>query len=707
MESSTTAPSEEASVSCPFCGRQFLRLGNHLPHCKQRQGQDYSQYLSHKTLQKRSKKSCRKTCPKCHKPFLRLDTHLKNSAFCKSIPSDESPDTSPSNQEANPESTRPSETHTNSPDQATPQADEELRRTSPLPTLQLPSSQEAWVAADCHFSANLLPAVMNASTVEEKNTMLTTGIYQYFAESCGTRKVGQKQGTQQKKQKQHDRALKKVTELKKKAKKDFREAKLNGMTPEGTQTLARNFFYLVRQQSKLKRKSKQAGEYASTRRARQQCHRHFWRFARDLLDENQASQVDPQFSEEQACEFFTNTYKSQPCGFEQPSWMPSANPPSTPFDDDPISLAEIQAVIKRSTSASTPSPFDQIPYQIFKRCPSLSEALLDLFQSCWSTSIAPSSWKVAGIKLIGKASAVEHPESPSNFRPIALTSCVGKLFTTILKNRWLEFMLVNKYLDRSIQKAFMTATPGCIEHQSKLAAILHDAKKKHKSLTVCWLDLANAYGSVHHSLIDYSLRHYHAPSAFCSMVQGLYGGLSASVITKEWSTPAIPLQIGVYQGDPLSVVVFNTVINTLVDTLRRRSDLGYDLTPSHTVGLLQYADDTCITANSPAACQHLLNMTDQWLLWSRMKVKVPKCHSLAIKSSSAEVVDPHLTISNAAIPFIGSSTISFLGRKIQVPQDKAAAKRELKTKLERMLQLVDQAQVTRHQKLKLYRQGIP
>ena len=234
-------------------------------------------------------------------------------------------------------------------------------------------------------------------------------------------------------------------------------------------------------------------------------------------------------------------------------------------------------VMKRARSSSAPAPFDQIPYQVFKRCPFLTRALLSLFQCCWSTSTIPTSWKLAGIELIGKSSALDDPREPSNFRPIALTSCVGKLFTTILKNRWLEFMLSNKYHDTSVQKAFMTATPGCLEHQSKLASIIQDARTKHKSLTVCWLDLANAYGSVHHSLIDFSLKHYHAPTELRLMVQALYRDLSASVITAEWSTPAIPLQIGVNQRDPFSVVIFNTIISTLVNTLKQHTNLA---TPS-------------------------------------------------------------------------------------------------------------------------------
>jgi len=47
------------------------------------------------------------------------------------------------------------------------------------------------------------------------------------------------------------------------------------------------------------------------------------------------------------------------------------------------------------------------------------------------------------------------------------------------------------------------------------------------------------------------------------------------LITNERETPSILFDIAVYQGDPLSVVIFNTIINILVDTLQSRIDLGY------------------------------------------------------------------------------------------------------------------------------------
>lgn len=63
------------------------------------------------------------------------------------------------------------------------------------------------------------------------------------------------------------------------------------------------------------------------------------------------------------------------------------------------------------------------------------------------------------------------------------------------------------------------------------------------------------------------MKHYHAPPELCS-IDALYSDLSTTILTQEWTTPIIPLKSGVYQGDPLSVVVFNTVINSLVDTLQ-------------------------------------------------------------------------------------------------------------------------------------------
>lgn len=129
------------------------------------------------------------------------------------------------------------------------------------------------------------------------------------------------------------------------------------------------------------------------------------------------------------------------------------------------------------------------------------------------------------IQLLGKSAADKDPSCPSNFSPIALTFCVGKVYTSILKQRWQHFMVSNGYLNTSIQKAFVDVIHGYSEHHLKLLTMIEEARRKHKSISTCWLDIANTYGSVHHDLIRFSRQHCHAPDHFTDIITNLYTDL--------------------------------------------------------------------------------------------------------------------------------------------------------------------------------------
>ena len=386
--------------------------------------------------------------------------------------------------------------------------------------------------------------------------------------------------------------------------------------------------------------------------------------------------------------------------------MPEPPLPTVPMVTTEFTEEEVRHTILKSKSASSPSPADQVSYVVLKKCPSLIPALLHIFNSCWKLQRVPDAWKVGVIRLLGKKKAEDDPSKPNNFRPIALTSCIGKVFTSLLKQRWLSYMVGNNYLNTAVQKAFVNGVPGCSEHHLKLLATLNDARRKHKSLCVCWLDLANAFGSVHHGLIRFSLQHYHAPQAMINMTCNLYQDLTGVVSTDAWQTDPFHLQIGVYQGDPLSVIVFNTVMNTLVDTITKsHADLGYSLgASSH--NLLQYADDTSLIADGPSSCQKLLTITEAWLEWSGMKANIPKCVSLAVRASSGKPYDPKLTLNGEVIPYIGDRTFHFLGAPVCIHGTETQAREGLLRKLTSLLEKVDATLVSRQQKLKLYKLAI-
>ena len=539
------------------------------------------------------------------------------------------------------------------------------------------------------------------------NHVLCYGIYSYFTTKYGTQQPNRHNQHQTK-------VLKKSNELKEAlieknvAKKNLRQMRRTGSNPETIRKSACEFHRLVRAHSRLNKAVNRLKRLGTQKHQQKDCRNNPHKFARKILNDENYTSIEPTFDKSNAEDYFTEVYSSVPKTFTKPSWMPEAPAPSVPMDTAAFTVEEVTLVLSRSKPASCPSPLDQIPYLVLKKCPSLMSALLHLFNTCWAVKEVPAAWKVGVLRLLGKKKAEEDPKLPKNFRPIALTSCIGKLFTSLLKQRWMNYMRDNCYLNTTVQKAFMDGVPGCTEHHLKLLSMLGEARKKHKSLCVCWLDFTNAFGSVHHNLIQYSLSHYHAPPEMLEMISSLYRDLFGIISTKSWQTAPIHLQIGVFQGDPLSVLVFNTVMNTLVDTItKQHSALGYKLdatsTPSN---LLQYADDTSLLSNGPSSCRTLLSTTEAWLTWSGMAANVPKCVCLAIQASTGKPYDPKLVLNGQPIPYIGDSTFTFLGAPVNINGTDHHARNDLCKKLTRLLEKVDATLLSRQQKLLLYKLSV-
>ena len=59
--------------------------------------------------------------------------------------------------------------------------------------------------------------------------------------------------------------------------------------------------------------------------------------------------------------------------------------------------------------------------------------------------------------------------------------------------------------------------------------MLRDAKDTKSSICVCYIDLANAYGSVKRSLFHFLLEWYHVPDHFRAILYAFYEGLMAAI----------------------------------------------------------------------------------------------------------------------------------------------------------------------------------
>lgn len=209
------------------------------------------------------------------------------------------------------------------------------------------------------------------------------------------------------------------------------------------------------------------------------------------------------------------------------------------FDLLPITPGLIKKMLRKRLSGSAPGD-DGITYRHLKMMPSAHHFLATLFSKILLHSQAPpSSWFHAKIITIHKKG---DPLDPANFRPIALTSVIGKLFHKVLAIRLEDYLIHNSMIDKSLPKGFLQGVNGCIEHVFAVQSIIANAQEHSVLLSMSFIDLQNAFGSVSPKYIDDMLKFVKLPLEFANYFSNLYTSLSAHVSTKDWTTNAFPIQ---------------------------------------------------------------------------------------------------------------------------------------------------------------------
>ena len=281
------------------------------------------------------------------------------------------------------------------------------------------------------------------------------------------------------------------------------------------------------------------------------------KYAKDLLD-NKNRQGEPEFTKKAADNFFKSTYRDnkRQYRYNPLKGIPKPKPPKQNLTSKPPTYEELAEIVRHKRNNSAPGT-NAFPYLVNKKHPQVLAHILPIFKRICKKKQIPLSWRVGEAVLIPKE---EDRTKPELFRNITLTNVSGKMLFQVLANRLLSYMVGNGYIDQSIQKGFLPGVAGCVEHTQLLMETLLGAKRNAKEKVVAWLDLADAYGSVAHNLIQYTLEWHHVPTNTRD-----YDELFVRIRTKQWKSEWFMYQIGLFQGCPLSAVLFLIVFNLLLD----------------------------------------------------------------------------------------------------------------------------------------------
>ena len=95
------------------------------------------------------------------------------------------------------------------------------------------------------------------------------------------------------------------------------------------------------------------------------------------------------------------------------------------------------------------------------------------------------------------------PKNPSNYRPITILSCLGKLFTSVLNDRLTSYLNKNNILNEN--QAGFRKNYSCTDHIFTLHSLFEIIRKRKKKLFVAFIDFSQAFDKVWRKGLWYKL----------------------------------------------------------------------------------------------------------------------------------------------------------------------------------------------------------
>lgn len=312
----------------------------------------------------------------------------------------------------------------------------------------------------------------------------------------------------------------------------------------------------------------------------------------------------------------------------------------------PIGQQEIAARLTRMAN-SAPGK-DRLEYRHIRTADGACRVTHAIFNRCLHEQRIPSAWKEATTILLHKSGPTD---DPSNFRPIALQSCLYKLLMAILSDRLTKWACQNNMLSPEQKSA--RPCEGCFEHTFLLSAAIKDVKRNQKSVSIAWLDLRNAFGSIPHSAVYTILASIGVPEEIILLLKDVYSGATTTFLTSNGETEPVNIQAGVKQGCPMSAILFNLTIDTIIRAVKRSAaDNNLGLTVhDQPLSILAYADDLVIMSKTPEGLQSLLSTASEQADALRLTFKPQKCASLSLTCrNGTRVLPKNFVVQGQPIP---------------------------------------------------------
>ena len=231
----------------------------------------------------------------------------------------------------------------------------------------------------------------------------------------------------------------------------------------------------------------------------------------------------------------------------------------------------------------------------------LVKPLLKVFNLCLDTGYYPDEWCLGHIVPIYKSG---NKGDVKNYRPITVSSCLGKLFSLILNDRLQQFLETNNLISNAqigFRKGHRTS-----DHILLLKALIDSYKQKKKHIYACFVDFSSAFDSIWHQGLIYKMYKNGFSNKIIKLLQSMYNKIQSCVKKQGVISESFNCNKGTRQGCSLSPTLFNIYVNDLEKCINSE-DCDPVKVGQQATGCLMYADDILILSQSANGLQKSLN----------------------------------------------------------------------------------------------------